>query len=76
VAVVFRLVPRRQVHSNTRIYAELPLLALAYVLVALDRLLVEAIPELHVVAAFGICLVALLTLLKLTPVRGPIELPD
>jgi len=74
VAVVFRLVPRRQVHSNTRIYAGLPVLA--YVLVALDHLQVEAIPELHVVAAFGICLVALLALLRLTLVRGPIELPD
>jgi uncharacterized membrane protein len=73
VAVAFRLVPRRQVHSAARFYTGVP--ALAYALVALDQLLVVAIPELHIVAAFGICLVALLAILRLTLVRGPIALP-
>ena len=74
VAFVFRLVPRRQVHGDTRFYTGLPVLA--YALVALDQLLVVAIPELHIVAAFGICLVALLAILRLTLVRGPIALPE
>jgi putative membrane protein len=68
VAVAFRLVPRRQVHSAARFYIGVP--ALAYALVALDQLLVVAIPELHIVAAFG-----MLAILRSTLVRGPIALP-
>jgi uncharacterized membrane protein len=74
VAVTFRFLPRHQVHSTTRFYTGLPVFA--YALVALDHLLIEAIPELHIVAAFGICLVALLTILRLMMVRGAIALPD
>ncbi|CAB3751689.1 carotenoid biosynthesis protein [Paraburkholderia solisilvae] len=74
VAVAFRFVPRRQIHSNTRFYTGLPVLA--YALVAFDHLLIETIPELHIVAAFGICLVALLAILRLILVRDAIALPD
>src|SRR5580698_2916937 len=74
VAVAFRFVPRRQVHSNTRFYTGLPVLA--YALVALDHLLIETIPQLHIVAAFGICLVALLAILRLILVQDAIALPD
>jgi uncharacterized membrane protein len=74
VAVAFRLVPRYRVHSTTRFYTGLPVLA--YALVAFDHLLIETIPELHIVAAFGICLVALLALLRLMLRRGAIALPD
>jgi uncharacterized membrane protein len=74
VAVAFRFVPRRQVHSNTRFYTGLPVLA--YALVAFDHLLIETFPELHIVAAFGICLVALLALLRLILVRTAIALPE
>jgi len=35
-----------------------------------------AVPELHVVAAFGMCLVALLAILRLSLVRGFIALPN
>jgi uncharacterized membrane protein len=74
VAVAFRFVPRHPVHINTRFYTGLPVLA--YALVAFDHLLIETIPELHIVAAFGICLVALLAILRLILVRDAIALPD
>jgi putative membrane protein len=74
VAGVFRLVPRRRLYRNTRFYTGLPVFA--YALVAFDHLLIETIPELHVVAAFGICLVALLAILRLILVRNAIALPD
>jgi uncharacterized membrane protein len=74
VAGVFRFVPRRRLYSSTRFYTGLPVLA--YALVALDHLLIETIPELHVVAAFGICVVALLAILRLILVRGAIALPN
>jgi uncharacterized membrane protein len=74
VAVALRFVPRPQVLSNTRFYTGLPVLPYAFV--AFDHLLIETIPELHIVAAFGICLVALLAVLRLTLVQDAIALPD
>jgi len=75
VAVALRFVPPRpQVRSSTRFYTGLPVLA--YALVAFDHLLIETIPELHIVAAFGICLVALLAILRLILVPDAIALPD
>jgi putative membrane protein len=73
VALAFRLVPGRQMTGATRLYTGAP--AFAYALVAIDRLLIASPPELHVVAAFGICLVALLAILRLALVRHPIALP-
>jgi hypothetical protein len=35
-----------------------------------------AVPELHIVAAFGMCLIALLAILRLSLVRGFIALPN
>jgi uncharacterized membrane protein len=74
VAVAFRFVSRPRVRSNARFYTGLPVLA--YALVALDHLLIETIPQLHIVAAFGICLVALLAILRLILVQDAIALPD
>jgi uncharacterized membrane protein len=73
VALAFRLLPGRQTLNATRLYGGAPVLA--YSLIALDGLLVASVPELHVVAAFGICLVALLAVLRLALVRSPIALP-
>jgi uncharacterized membrane protein len=73
VALLFRFLPGRQTLNTTRLYGGAPVLA--YSLVALDGLLVASVPELHVVAAFGICLVALLAILRLALGRSPIALP-
>ena len=73
VALAFRLVPGREMPAAARLYGGAP--ALAYALVAIDRLLIASSPELHVVAAFGICLVALLAILRLALVQRPIALP-
>jgi uncharacterized membrane protein len=73
VALIFRWVPGRETPVAARFYGGLPVIA--YGLVALDHLLVASLPELHVVAAFGIGLIALLALLRVILVRGPVTLP-
>jgi uncharacterized membrane protein len=74
VALIFRRVPGRQMPEATRLYMGVP--ALAYSVVAIDQFLMVAVPELHIVAAFGMCLVALLAILRLSLVRGFIALPN
>jgi uncharacterized membrane protein len=74
VALIFRRVPGRQMPEATRLYMGVP--ALAYSVVAVDQFLMAVVPELHIVAAFGMCLVALLTILRLSLVRGFIALPN
>jgi len=73
VASVFRIVKQRSIRSRTRLYTGLPVLA--YSLVATNHLLVEVIPELHIVAAFSVFFIALLTTMRLVCVRGAIALP-
>jgi uncharacterized membrane protein len=74
VALIFRVVPRRQRLVTTRFYSGAPVWA--YAIVAVDQLLVVTIPELHVVAAFGMCFIALLAVLRLLLGHGAIALPD
>jgi putative membrane protein len=57
-----------------RAYLSLPLLA--YSLVALDRVLISSPPELHIVAAFGMTLIAGLSVFRLFFMQGPIALPQ
>jgi uncharacterized membrane protein len=73
VALLFRVVPGGGTAQAPRFYGGLPVVA--YALVAMDHFLISPFPELHVVAAFGICLIALLALLRLTMVQGPLTLP-
>jgi putative membrane protein len=73
VALIFRGVAGRRVPETSRLYVGLP--ALAYTIVAIDQLLNASAPELYVVAAFGICLLALLALLRLALVPTPVPLP-
>lgn len=73
VALIFRGVAGRALPQTSRLYMGLPVLA--YAMLAVDQLLMASVPELHIVAAFGICLVALLALLRLALVRYPVPLP-
>jgi putative membrane protein len=60
--------------TRPRLYIALP--ALAYTLVALDHLVANTVPELRVVDAFGISLIALIALLRLSSMRRPaLDLP-
>jgi uncharacterized membrane protein len=74
VALIFRALPRRQRPVTTRVYSGAPVWA--YAIVAVDQLLVVSIPELHIVAAFGMCFIALLAVLRLLLGRGPFALPS
>jgi putative membrane protein len=74
VALVFRLVPNRKGRAAPRRFGGAPVWAYAFV--ALDHFLISTIPELHVVAAFGIGFIALLAVLRLLLGRGPIALPN
>lgn len=74
VALIFCVVPRRQRPVTTRFYSGAPVWA--YAIVAFDQLLMVTIPELHLVAAFGMCFIALLAMLRLLLGRGPIALPS
>jgi hypothetical protein len=55
--------------QRPRLYTALP--ALAYSLVALDHLFSNAVPELRIVDAFGISLIALIALLRLASMPQP-----
>jgi len=56
----------------SRLYAGLPVLA--YALVAADRVLIASVPELHVVAAFGMGFLAMLAILRLILSPEPLSL--
>jgi uncharacterized membrane protein len=73
VALMFRRIQSRERPAASRLFGGLPVIA--YSLVALDHALISPFPELHVVAAFGICLIALLALLRLMLIQSPVELP-
>jgi uncharacterized membrane protein len=72
--VVFHVLAGRPETERPRLYIALP--ALAYTLVAVDHLVSNTVPELRVVDAFGISLVALIALLRLTSMPRPaLDLP-
>jgi uncharacterized membrane protein len=73
VALIFSRIRSPEMPAASRLFVGIPIAA--YSLVAIDHFLISPFPELHVVAAFGICLIALLALLRLTLVRSPIALP-
>lgn len=73
-ALLFRRVPRSAPDGTTRLYAGIPVVA--YALIAFDKLLIATHPELHVVAAFSMCLVAALAILRLVLVKQPLSLPS
>lgn len=73
IAVIFRYVPGRVLPESRQAYVGIP--AIAYSFVALDHLLIASRPELHVVAAFSMCLAASLALFRLLLVRQPLSLP-
>lgn len=72
-ALAFRFVPTGRGAGEGRFHGGLPIIP--YALVAADNVLINRVPELHVVAAFGIGLVALIALLRLLLGRGTIALP-
>lgn len=61
--IAFRHIRAPAPAAMSRVYAGLP--ALAYALLALDRILLPDLPELRIVAAFGMGLVALVAVLRL-----------
>jgi hypothetical protein len=65
----FHVLAGRPETTRPRLYIALP--ALAYTLVAVDHLVSNAVPELRVVDAFGISLIALIALLRLTSTPRP-----
>jgi uncharacterized membrane protein len=69
VALLFSLIRSPEIPAAARLFSGAPVIA--YSLVAMDHALISPFPELHVVAAFGMCLIALLALLRLTLVRSP-----
>jgi putative membrane protein len=72
--VVFRVLAGRPETTRPRLYLALP--GIAYGLVAADHLFSNAVPELRVVDAFGISLIALIALLRLTSMPRPaLDLP-
>ena len=60
--------------ASGRFYVGLPVFA--YACVALDRVLIASVPELHIVAAFGMALLASLAILRLVLTPQPISLPE
>jgi uncharacterized membrane protein len=73
VALIFSRIRSHEMPAASRLFGGLPVIA--YSLVAMDHFLISPFPELHIVAAFGMCLIALLAVLRLTLVRGAIALP-
>jgi len=73
VTLIFSRIRSREMPAASRLFGGAPVIA--YSLVAMDHFLISPFPELHVVAAFSMCLIALLALLRLTLVRSPIALP-
>jgi putative membrane protein len=72
--VAFRVLAGQPETKRPRLYMALP--ALAYSLVAVDHTTSNAVPELRVVAAFGIALIALIALLRLASMPRPaLDLP-
>jgi putative membrane protein len=67
--VVFRILAGQPETKRPRLYTALPVLA--YSLVAVDHLVSNTVPELRVVAAFGIALIALIALLRLASMPQP-----
>jgi len=66
-SLVFRVIPGQSPRSPIGLYTGLPVFA--YALVAMDHLLRPGLPELRIVAAFGICIIALLAMMRLKWVR-------
>jgi putative membrane protein len=62
-----------QVRKIPRIHTGAP--ALAYAVTSIDQVLMTPVPELHVVAAFGMCFISLLTILRLVLGHGALTLP-
>jgi hypothetical protein len=58
----------------SRLYLSLPVLA--YSLVALDRVLISNPPELHIVATFGMTLLAGLAVFRMFFAHEPISFPQ
>jgi uncharacterized membrane protein len=72
--IVFRVLAGRAETTRPQLYLALP--GIAYGLVAADHLFSNAVPELRVVDAFGISLIALIALLRLTSMpRLALDLP-
>jgi uncharacterized membrane protein len=72
--IVFRVLAGKPETTRPRLYLALP--GIAYGLVAADHLFSNAVPELRVVDAFGISLIALIGLLRLTSMPRPaLDLP-
>jgi uncharacterized membrane protein len=70
----FRVLAGQRETTKSRLYTALP--GLAFSLVAVDHLLSNAVPELRVVDAFGISLIALIALLRLASMPRPqLDLP-
>jgi putative membrane protein len=72
--LAFRCLGSRPVTAVASLYAGLPIFA--YALVAADRVLLPSLPELRVVAAFGMGLVAVLALLRLSLERQAVSSPE
>jgi uncharacterized membrane protein len=72
--IIFRVLAGRPETTRPRLYLALP--GLAYAMVAVDHLFSNAVPELRIVDAFGISLIALIALLRLTSMPRPVlDLP-